>query len=125
MFRVVPGFVIQWGINGSPAVSAKWNTPITDDPVTRSNVRGTVSYATAGPNTRTTQLFVNLANNSFLDSQGFAPFARVSVGMQYFDAAYSGYGQSPNQDLIYSQGNQYLQANFPLLTDFNTSTVTH
>ncbi len=69
MFRVLPGFVVQWGINSNPAVTAQWNRPISDDPVVKSNTVGTVTYATAGPNTRTTQIFVNFADNSFLDSQ--------------------------------------------------------
>jgi peptidyl-prolyl cis-trans isomerase A (cyclophilin A) len=123
LFRVVPGFVIQWGINGVPSVSERWNATIKDDPVKASNVRATLSYATAGPDTRTTQLFVNLANNSFLDSQGFAPFAKVISGMDVIDAVYAGYGGNPDQNTIYAQGNAYLQSQFPLLTYIETAVV--
>lgn len=68
---------------------------------------------------------MNLANNSFLDSQGFAPIARVAVGMEYIDAIYTGYGQSPDQGRLYAEGNAYLMSNFPMLTYFNTTTVVH
>jgi peptidyl-prolyl cis-trans isomerase A (cyclophilin A) len=123
LFRVVPGFVIQWGIAALPAVSERWNVTIKDDPVVASNVRGTIAYATGGPNTRTTQLYVNLGNNSRLDAEGFAPFAKVTSGMDVFDAVYAGYGQNPDQNTIYSQGNAYLQSQFPLLTYIETAKV--
>lgn len=119
--------------SGNPKISAQWqNSNIQDDPVLLSNTVGTITYATAGPNTRTTQLFINYAgkttnlapilgtnaspaDNSFLDSQGFAPFGKVVKGMKVATAIYSGYGQNPDQGSIYSQGNAYLQQNFPQL----------
>jgi len=80
-FRVVPDFVLQFGIASTPEANERWNIPIQDDPVVESNLRGTITYATAGPNTRTTQLFINYVDNPFLDAQGFAPFGRVLEGL--------------------------------------------
>jgi peptidyl-prolyl cis-trans isomerase A (cyclophilin A) len=116
-FRVVPGFVVQWGMHGDPEVIAQWQTArILDDPVKVSNVRGTLCFATAGPNTRTTQLFINLGNNSSnLDPQGFAVFGEVSEGMQTVDSINSEYGQQPKQDQIGARGNEYLEKEFPNL----------
>eukprot|EP01090_Pellita_catalonica_P012457 TRINITY_DN2716_c0_g1_i3.p1 TRINITY_DN2716_c0_g1~~TRINITY_DN2716_c0_g1_i3.p1 ORF type:complete len:131 (+),score=22.61 TRINITY_DN2716_c0_g1_i3:41-433(+) len=123
-FRVVKNFVVQFGINGVPATSAKWrNEQIPDDPVILKNTRGTITFADAGPNTRTTQLFINFADNSFLDSQGFSPFGFVESGMDVVDAIYAGYAQEPNQGQIYLQGNAYLKAGFPLLTYLTTATI--
>ena len=123
-FRVVPGFVVQFGINGDPAVHAKWNDKIADDPVTQSNKRGTLTFATSGPGSRTTQLFVNLGDNSSsLDGQGFSPFARVVSGMQYIDAITSEYGESPQQGAIEGEGNAYLEQNFPNLDYVKTATI--
>ncbi|KNC51075.1 peptidyl-prolyl cis-trans isomerase [Thecamonas trahens ATCC 50062] len=122
-FRVVPQFVVQFGISGSPAVSKEWmNKEIKDDPVKLSNTRGVLSYAAAGPNTRTTQLFINFADNSRLDGMGFAGIGTVTQGMDVVDAIYAGYQQEPNQELIYSQGNAYLHSNFPKL-DYIISTT--
>lgn len=118
-FRVVPNFVVQFGINGVPAVSQKWeNANIQDDPVVLSNLAGTLCFATSGPNTRTTQLYVNYADNSKLDAQGFAPFAKLSsaTDLQILANINAQYGQQPDQGLIYSQGDSYLQTSFPLLT---------
>ena len=113
-FRVVPNFVVQFGINGDPKIQEKWKeTEIKDDPVKLSNTRGTLTFATAGPNTRTTQLFINLADNSRLDSMGFAPFAKIISGMDVVDKLTSKYGEAPSQSKIKSVGNEYLKKEFP------------
>lgn len=113
-FRVVPNFVVQWGINGDPAVQAKWReAKIKDDPVVASNLRGYITFATAGPNTRTSQLFINLADNQRLDDMGFAPFGRVVEGMEVVDRINAEYGGAANQGAIQAQGNAYLKENFP------------
>ena len=115
-FRVVPGFVAQFGINGTPEVQKNWvNATIQDDPVKASNVRGTITFATAGPNSRTTQLFINTKDNSRLDQLGFAPFATITEGMKVVDNLYSDYGESPNQGRIQDKGNGYLKQSFPKL----------
>ncbi|KAI2493536.1 peptidyl-prolyl cis-trans isomerase [Fragilaria crotonensis] len=124
-FRVLPGFVAQFGINGDPAIQAKWKSnPITDDPVRVGNDRGTVVFATAGPNTRTTQLFINTntSGNGFLDKQGFSPIGKVIEGMDLVDKFYAGYGEGapsgrgPSQGLLQVKGNTYLEEGFPKLT---------
>ena len=122
-FRVVSGFMCQFGIPADPAESVLWkNATIPDDPVGETNTRGKVTYATSGPGTRTTQLFINYANgNKRLDRMGFAPFGEVTEGMNVVDKLYSGYGEGapsgsgPDQKRIESQGNPYLQAEFPKL----------
>jgi len=123
IFRVLPGFVAQFGINGDPSVQAEWRSQsLKDDPVKVSNERGTVVFATAGPNSRTTQLFINTANNAFLDRQGFSPIGRVISGMELVDQFYAGYGEGapagrgPNQGKIQLQGNAYLKESFPQLS---------
>jgi peptidyl-prolyl cis-trans isomerase A (cyclophilin A) len=119
-FRVLPGFMAQFGINGNPEVNRIWkNSQIPDDPVKESNHRGYLTFATAGPDTRTTQLFINFADNSRLDGQGFAPIGKVAQGMSVVDSIYSGYGEGapqgkgPNQSFIQGGGNDYLKKFFP------------
>lgn len=125
-FRVVPGFVVQFGMHANPDENAKWmNANITDDPVLQPNLKGTVSFASAGPNTRSTQIFINLGNNSAgLDGQGFAVFGRVSQGMDIVEKIYAGYGQTPDQQQITIQGNAYLLQNFPMLDYIQKAVVT-
>jgi peptidyl-prolyl cis-trans isomerase A (cyclophilin A) len=121
-FRVLSGFMAQFGINGDPKIAASWsNANIRDDPVRKSNQRGHITYATAGPNTRTTQVFINFGDNRGLDAQGFAPFGRVISGMNVVDALYAGYGEGaprgpgPSQTRIEREGNAYLAKNFAKL----------
>ena len=117
-FRVVKGFVVQFGISGYPQVSRAWQyAGIKDDPVKTSNTIGTITYADAGPNTRTTQLFINIANNASLDGQGFAPFGKVTTGMSVVRRLYSGYGEAVTnlQGQIATQGNEFLKKRFPKL----------
>lgn len=123
-FRVAKDFVVQFGINGNPPTQAKWRQAIIpDDPVEKSNTRGRVVFATAGPHTRTTQLFINLNDNSRLDPQGFSPFGEVTSGMHVVEAVYKDYGEQPNQGAIQAQGNQYLNANFPKLDYIKKATI--
>ncbi len=123
-FRVVPGFVVQFGISDRPAVSAAWkHTEIPDDPVTQTNKRGTLSFATSGANTRTTQIFINLKDNLRLDGMGFSPFAVVEGdSMNVVEMMYEGYGDNagPDQDQIEKQGTPYLKKGWPKL-DFIVS----
>lgn len=121
-FRVIAGFMAQFGIAGDPKVSGAWRTrSIPDDPVRQSNTRGTVTFATAGPNTRTTQLFINYGDNHGLDPQGFSPIGQVVEGMDVVDHLFAGYGDGPpegsgpDQGRIESEGNAYLQSAFPKL----------
>ncbi len=121
-FRVLPNFVVQFGINGNPRVNEAWRgRSFPDDPVTQSNQAGTLSFATSGPNSRTTQIFINKVNNSRLDSLGFAPFARVIDGMHVVEQFYAGYGEGPprgggpSQDQMRTQGSGYLERQFPRL----------
>ncbi|MGH7530380.1 MAG: peptidylprolyl isomerase [Gemmatimonadales bacterium] len=121
-FRVIPGFMAQFGIHGDPEVSAAWREQyIPDDPVLRTNIRGMVSFATAGPGTRTTQVFVNYRNNDRLDAMGFAPFGQVIEGMEVVDSLYRGYGEGqprgrgPAQMRLQIEGNEYIERQFPRL----------
>ena len=123
-FRVVPDFVVQWGMNGDPAVYAKWkDNEITDDPVVQSNLSGFVTFATKGETTRTCQLFINTADNQRLDDLGFAPFGKVVEGMDVVKKINAEYGQKPNQLLIQEQGNEYLKSKFPNLDYIKKASV--
>ncbi len=128
-FRVLSGFMAQTGINGDPSVAATWRTKqIPDDPVERSNVRGMVTFAMAGPDTRTTQFFINYRDNRNLDKMGFSPFGRVR-DMSAVDALHSGYGEGapqgkgPNQGRVQREGNAYLKAEFPNLDYINSARI--
>ena len=124
IFRMVKGFVIQFGIHGAPIVSSAWeDARIEDDPVKESNVRGTHTFATGGPNTRTTQLFINLNDNIRLDMMGFAPIGKVIEGMDIIDALNFEYAERPNQGRIHAQGNAYLKAQFPNLDYIESMTI--
>jgi peptidyl-prolyl cis-trans isomerase A (cyclophilin A) len=129
-FRVIRGFVVQWGISAYPPVTAAWeHAPIKDDPVVQSNLRGYLTYAMGGPNTRTTQVFINLVDNKRLDGMGFATFGQITEGMDVVDALYAGYGegapegQGPEQDKIEKLGKSYLDKGFPQLDSIKTTTL--
>jgi peptidyl-prolyl cis-trans isomerase A (cyclophilin A) len=129
-FRVIDGFMAQFGIHGNPAVASAWRSAqIKDDPVKQSNKRGFVVFATAGPNTRTTQLFINFGDNTALDKQGFAPFGEVTKGMDVVDKIYNGYGEGaprgrgPDQGRLQAEGNAYLAKDFPKLDYVKTATI--
>lgn len=129
-FRVLPGFVVQFGLNANPQISRVWQMAnIKDDPVKQSNRPGFITFATAGPNTRTTQVFISLGNNAQLDSMGFAPFGEVTQGMDVVKQLYSGYGEGapsgrgPDQGSVSSQGKAYLDKNFPKLDSIKTATI--
>jgi peptidyl-prolyl cis-trans isomerase A (cyclophilin A) len=125
-FRVIKGFIVQFGMNGDPATYAKWKDQrIADDPVKQSNTRGTVTFATSGPNSRTTQLFINLGDNGGLDQQGFTPIGQVVEGLSVVDALFSGYGDPPQdqQTNIAAGGNAYLSTNYPKLDFIRKATV--
>jgi peptidyl-prolyl cis-trans isomerase A (cyclophilin A) len=122
-FRVIDGFMAQFGMSGDPLVTAQWRVAtLQDDPVVQSNTRGTVTFAMTGqPNSRTTQIFINYGDNSNLDGMGFAPFGEVVEGMEVAASLYSGYGegaprgQGPDQGQIQARGNEYLESDFPNL----------
>jgi cyclophilin family peptidyl-prolyl cis-trans isomerase len=129
-YRVIDGFMAQIGIHGTPAVDSPWmNARIKDDAVKQSNKRGFVSFATGGPNTRTTQFFINYRDNSNLDKMGFAPFGEVVKGMEVVDQFYNGYGEGapngrgPSQGRIHAEGNAYLNKEFPKLDYIKTATI--
>jgi peptidyl-prolyl cis-trans isomerase A (cyclophilin A) len=113
IFRTVKNFVVQFGLAADPQVTRRWQNPIRDDPVKGKNIRGTMTFATSGPDTRTTQLFINLGQNTFLDSQGFSPFATVVKGMSVVDEINFQYGEQAQQHQITSFGNSYLEREFP------------
>jgi peptidyl-prolyl cis-trans isomerase A (cyclophilin A) len=115
-FRVVPGFVVQFGLSPIPAINKAWkDADLQDDPVTQTNTKGSLTFAMAGPNTRTTQLFINLGENERLDKMGFSPFGKVIEGMDVVEKLYTGYGEAPDQGQITAEGKAYLDKNFPLL----------
>lgn len=129
-FRIVSGFMAQFGIHGDPAVMAAWkDANIKDDPRTQSNKRGFLTFATSGPDSRTTQVFLNLVDNDRLDGMGFSPFGKVIEGMDVVDKLFSGYGegaprgQGPMQQRIQSEGNAYLEKDFPNLDYVKKATI--
>ena len=130
-FRVISGFMVQFGINGDPKLSSVWREArIQDDPVKQSNGRGYITFATAGPNTRTTQVFINFADNAALDRQGFAPFGQVISGMNVVDTLFSGYGEGaprgmgPDQGRMQQEGNAYLMKDFGKLDYIKKAAIT-
>jgi peptidyl-prolyl cis-trans isomerase A (cyclophilin A) len=129
-FRVLKGFVVQWGISAYPPVSAAWaHAPIKDDSVVQSNLKGYITYAMGGPNTRTTQVFINLVDNKRLDGMGFSAFGQVTEGMDVVEALYTGYGEGapdgkgPEQDKIEKLGKSYLDKDFDKLDSIKTATL--
>jgi peptidyl-prolyl cis-trans isomerase A (cyclophilin A) len=130
-FRVIEGFMAQFGISGDPKMNTVWRAArIQDDPVKQSNLRGYITFAMAGPNTRTTQLFISFADkNSFLDSQNFPPFGKVTKGMDVVDSLYNKYGegapsgQGPDQSRVQMEGNAYLEKSFPKLDYIKSATI--
>lgn len=128
-FRVIDGFIAQVGIHGSPEMNTKWrNNKIQDDPVVQKNEKGTVVFAMGGPNTRTTQIFINLKNNAQLDGMGFAAFGKVR-DMNTVEKLHTGYGEGaprgrgPSQALLQKQGNKYLKASFPMLDYIKNASI--
>jgi len=129
-FRVVSGFMVQFGINGDPGIMARWRTAqISDDQVAQSNTRGMITFAMAGPNTRTSQVFINFGDNSQLDKMGFAPFGRVISGMNVVDAINAEYGEGaprgrgPDQSRIQNEGNAYLSKDFSRMDFVKKATI--
>jgi peptidyl-prolyl cis-trans isomerase A (cyclophilin A) len=129
-FRVISGFMVQFGINGDPAVMAGWrDAPIKDDPVTQSNKRGFITFAMAGPNTRTSQVFINFSDNNRLDASGFSPFGQVVSGMDVVDKLNPEYGEGapggrgPDQSRMQREGNAYLAKDFQRLDFIKKATI--
>ena len=132
-FRVIPGFMAQFGIHGDPMVAAKWRSArIKDDPVQSaiaSNTKGKLTFAMAGPNTRTTQFFINFGNNVRLDGMGFPPIGEITEGMNVVDSIYGGYGEGaprgrgPAQGRLQTEGNRYLKSDFPKLDYIKSAAV--
>ena len=123
-FRVMKGFMAQFGMAGDTGVERAWkDLDLSDEPVKHSNKRGTLTFADAGPNTRSTQLFINFGDNGQLDQGGFTPVGAVTNGMGVVDSLYTGYGESPDQGKITSEGNAYLAREFPRLDYIITAHV--
>jgi peptidyl-prolyl cis-trans isomerase A (cyclophilin A) len=124
-FRVVPGFMVQFGINGDPAIQRNWESAtIPDEPVKQGNTRGTITFAkTSAPNSRTTQVFINFKDNSGLNRTGFAPFGKIISGMDVVDKIYSVYGERPEQARIQTEGTAYLTKSFPKLDYIKKATI--
>ena len=129
-FRVISGFMVQFGIHGDPKISAPWRAAqLKDDPVKQSNKRGYITYAMAGPNTRTSQVFINFGDNASLDSQGFSPFGRVVTGMDVVDKLNAEYGEGaprgrgPDQSRMQMEGNAYLTKDFARLDYVKKATI--
>jgi peptidyl-prolyl cis-trans isomerase A (cyclophilin A) len=126
-FRVLSGFMVQFGLNGDPRVQAEWaSANLIDEPAKQSNLRGFVSFAKEStPNTRYTMVFINYKDNSYLDADGFAPFGQVGAGMEVVDKLFGGYGRAnvPDQRRIKSEGNAYLDAEYPKLDFIKTATI--
>ena len=126
-FRVLDGFMAQFGLNGEPEIESAWRTAsLADEPVKQSNLRGYVTFTReSGPNSRYTMVFINYKDNSYLDADGFAPFGQVVTGMDVVDRLYSGYGRTnvPDQRRIVREGNAYLQQEYPKLDFIRTATI--
>lgn len=130
-YRYSPGFIVQFGVAANPAVTKAWSTAqIKDDPVKESNKKGTLTFAMGGPNTRSTDFFINLKDNAPLDGMGFSPLGTVTEGMDIVEGLYSGYGEmkemngaGPSQTLLMNQGKPYLDKNFPKLDSIKSATV--
>jgi peptidyl-prolyl cis-trans isomerase A (cyclophilin A) len=130
-FRVVDGFMVQWGIHGDPAVNPKWSSAtIQDDKVKESNKRGFITFAKTGmPNSRTTQVFINFKDNGRLDGMGFSPFGKIIKGMDIVDSLYKGYGEGapqgrgPSQGRLQAEGNAYLKKDFPKMDWIKSTSI--
>ncbi|HEX2781746.1 MAG TPA: peptidylprolyl isomerase [Gemmatimonadaceae bacterium] len=123
-FRVLPGYVAQWGISGDREANQRWEKRLLpDDSVRQRNVRGTIVFTSSGPNTRAHQVFVNLKDSPRLDEDGFAPFGRVVEGMAVLDSLYDDYGDIPKQNMIRTFGNDYLRREFPRLDWIDSARV--
>ena len=123
-FRVLPGFIAQFGVNDDKKLNERWeSTTIADDPVRQTNAHGTLVFASDGANSRSHQLFINLADNKTLDRQGFSPLGRVVMGLSVVDSIYSGYGETPSYHLLATLGNSYLKRMFPRLDYIKTARI--
>lgn len=123
-FRVVPGFVVQFGLAADPKMTAQFkNSPLSDEQVLKSNQPGFISFASSGPNSRTAQVFINYGDNANLDAMDFAPFGKVIAGMENVESINAEYGQTPDQGAITRLGSKYLKDEFPNLDFINTVTL--